>query len=115
MSGAEQLARQLPDVQTVPAPHAIPALPPIAPPQPAVAPQLVGLVSRSMHTPPQLICEPGQETWQLPPLHTLPFVHAVPAVPPATSHAPLAPQLERLVWGSMHVPPQLICEPGQET
>lgn len=62
MSGAEQLARQLPDVHTVPAPQAMPALPPIAPPQPAVAPQLVGLVRRSMHTPPQLIWDPGQET-----------------------------------------------------
>ena len=61
MSGAEQLARQLPEVHTVPAPHAVPALPP-ATPQPAVAPQLVGLVAESMQTPPQLICDPGQDT-----------------------------------------------------
>jgi len=62
MTGARQLVRQLPIVHTLPALQAAPALPPIAPPQPAVAPQLLGLVRGSMHVPAQLICDPGQET-----------------------------------------------------
>jgi hypothetical protein len=61
-----------------------------------------------MHVPPQSIWLPGQETWHVPLLHTLPLVQAVPAVPLLALHAPLAPQLEGLVLGSMQTPPQLI-------
>lgn len=115
MIGARQLVWQLPDVHTVPAPQAMPALPPIAPPQPAVAPQLLGLVRRSMQVPPQSICDPGQETWHVPLAQTLPLPHAVPAVPPVTPHPAVAPQYDRLVSGSMHVPPQMTCAPGHDT
>jgi hypothetical protein len=76
---------------TLPAAHAVPALPPPAPHAP-VAPQKPRLVSGSVHTPPQLICPPGQETWQVPLAHTLPGAHATPAEPPPAPHAPVAPQ-----------------------
>ena len=68
-----------------------------------------------MHTPPQLISVPGHDTWHEPLEQTFPLVHAVPAVPAAALHAPLAPQFEGLVLGSMQMPPQLICVPGHDT
>ena len=68
----------------------------------------------------QLICVPGHDTLQLPLPQTFPPLHVVPALP-----APLpvgigpqpgvAPQYVGLVFGSMHVPPQSISVPGQET
>jgi len=101
-------------LQTLPFVHAAPLLPPAAP-HPVVAPQLVRLVRGSTHVPPQLICRPGQETPQLPFAQTLPAAHEEPALPPPTPHAPVAPQFERLVNGSMQTPPQLICKPGHDT
>jgi hypothetical protein len=93
----------LPDVQ------AAPALPASLTPQPAVAPQLVLLVLESTQVPPQLIWLPGHEIWQLPLAQTFPAMHAVPALPvPPTPQPVVAPQLDRLVMGSTHVPLQLI-------
>jgi hypothetical protein len=109
MSGSWQLARQTPPVQTVPAPHTAPATPLPPAPQAPVAPQFAELVPGSTQTPEQFTCVPGQDTWQLPPEHTLPTGQAAPALPlPPAPHAPVAPQLERLVSGSTQVPPQLI-------
>jgi hypothetical protein len=69
-----------------------------------------------MQVPPQLICVPGHETVHTPLAHTLPAAQAVPALPlPPAPHAPVAPHCVRLVCGSMQVPPQLICVPGQDT
>ena len=65
-------------------------------------------VKGSTHVPPQLIWPPGHETWQLPPLQTLPDAHAAPALPPPSPQPAVAPQFVRLVVGSMHVPPQLM-------
>jgi hypothetical protein len=66
-----------------------------------------------MQVPPQLICEPGHETWHVPALQTWPATHAVPSLAPAQSV--VAPQYPRSVCGSMQVPPQLIWPPGQDT
>ena len=104
----------MPFAQTLPAAHVVPALPPPTPHAPT-APQFERLVAGSMHTPPQLICEPGHETAHVPLPQTVPTAHGVPALPPATPHPALAPQFERLVSGSTHVLPQSIWVPGQET
>jgi hypothetical protein len=62
-----------------------------------------------MQVPPQLICEPVQDNPHVPPLQTLPAPHAVPALPVSPTPQPaVAPQFNRFVSGSMHVPPQLI-------
>ena len=99
----------MPLPHTFPLPHGVPALPPLARPHPAVAPQLLRLVCGSMQVPPQLICEPGHETWHVPLPQTLPFVHAVPALPdPPTPQAPVAPQCEGLESGSTQMPSQMI-------
>src|SRR5436305_1445996 len=103
-----------PLLHTFPLVQAVPAVPEAALHVP-LAPQLVELVLGSMQMPPQLICVPGHETWHVPLLHTLPLVQAVPAVPDAALHVPLAPQLVGLVLGSMQMPPQLICVPGHDT
>ena len=105
---------QVPFAQTLPAAHDVPALPP-ATPHPAVAPQFGRLLNGSMQTPPQLICEPGHDTEQVPLPQTVPAAHGVPALPPATPHPAVAPQCVRLVSGSMQLPPQLVCAFGQET
>jgi hypothetical protein len=116
MSGAWQLAWHTPAVHTLPAPHTAPGLPLPPAPQAPVAPQFAALVVGSTQMPPQLICPPGQETWHVPPEHTLPTAQAVPGVPfPPAPHAPVAPQLERLVSGSTQTPPQLTWLPGHET
>jgi len=81
----------MPFAQTLPAAQDMPALPPPTPHAP-VAPQLVRLVNGSTHTPPQLICRPGQETEHVPFPHTVPAAHGVPAVPPATPQPAVAPQ-----------------------
>ena len=101
-------------MQILPSPQEAPTLPPPFPQAP-VAPQCALLVSGSTQVPSQLICPLGHETRQEPALQTLPEAHVVPAVPPPLPQAPLAPQLPWLVSGSMQVPPQLICVPGQET
>jgi hypothetical protein len=114
---------QLVPEHTAPDEHAMPALPASCgalastrTPQLAVAPQLVRLVVGSTHVPLQSICDPGHETWQLPPAHTVPLAHDAPTPPsPPTPHALLEPQLLRLVFGSTHTPPQLTCVPGHET
>jgi hypothetical protein len=62
-----------------------------------------------MQVPPQLICAPGQDTPHVPLLQTLPAVQATPPLPVSPAPQPaVAPQLERLVAGSTHVPLQLI-------
>jgi hypothetical protein len=84
---------QLPLLQTFPLLHAAPALPEPPAPQAPLAPQFVRLESGSMQLPPQLICEPGHETWHVPFAQTLPLLQAAPTLPePPTPHAPLAPQ-----------------------
>jgi hypothetical protein len=105
---------QEPLLHTFPFVQAAPALPPPLPHSP-VAPQNERLLSGSTQVPPQLIWVPGQATAQMPLPHTFPAAQAVPTLPPPLPHEPLAPQLLRLVRGSMQTPPQLICEPGQET
>jgi hypothetical protein len=45
-----------------------------------------------MHVPPQLICVPGHDTWQLLLTHTLPFEHAAPLLPASIPHPNVAPQ-----------------------
>jgi hypothetical protein len=72
-------------------------------------------VSGSTQMPAQLISFPGHETWQVPLPQTLPTAHETPELPPPLPHAPLAPQLLKLVAGSIQTPPQLIWLPGQET
>jgi hypothetical protein len=62
-----------------------------------------------MQVPPQLICEPGQDTPHVPPMQTLPAVQTTPPLPVSPAPQPaVAPQLDRLVLGSTQVPPQLI-------
>ena len=56
-----------------------------------------------------------QESAQLPPLQTLPPLHDVPAVPPATPHPVVAPQKVRLVLGSTQLPLHSISPGGHET
>jgi hypothetical protein len=104
----EPLPQRLPLLQTMP------VLPPPVPQRPD-APQYELFVSGSMHVPPQSISLPGQDTWQVPFAHTLPLLHAVPALPPPFPQSPVAPQYAPLESGAMHVPPQLICVPGQAT
>jgi hypothetical protein len=102
----------VPPLQTLPAAHVAPWLP--APHVP-LAPQKVRFVEGSTHVPLQLIWPPGQETWQLPPLQTLPAAHVAPGLPPPGPHPVVAPQFVRLVVGSMHVPPQLMRPAWQES
>ena len=104
----------VPFPQTMPAAHAVPALPP-AIPQPAVAPQFGRLFCGSMQVPPHSIWVPGQETLHSPLLHTLPSLQVLPALPPGAPHPAVAPQCVRLVSGSMQLPPQFVCAFGQET
>jgi hypothetical protein len=104
----------VPELQTLPLAHTAPALP-LPLPQPAVAPQWFRSLVGSTQTPPQLTCEPGHETEQVPELQTLPLAQVVPALPPAVPQPDVAPQCERSVCGSTQVPLQLTCEPGHET
>jgi hypothetical protein len=65
-----------------------PAVPPLQAPE---APQCVPSVCGSTHTPPQLICEPGHVTWQVPATHTVPVSEqSSPSLTPA--QLPVAPQ-----------------------
>ena len=112
LPGQETL--HVPPLHTLPFVHALPALPPPFPQSP-VAPQCVGLSRGSMQVPPQFTWLPGHDTWHEPALHTLPLVHADPALPPPIPHAAVAPQFDRLVSGSTQVPPQLISFPGHES
>lgn len=68
-----------------------------------------------MQTPPQSISAPGHDTAHTPSAQTFPFVQAAPALPPLTPQPLVAPQLARLVAGSMQLPPQSISVPGQDT
>jgi hypothetical protein len=69
-----------------------------------------------MQVPPQSICVPGHEIWQVPFAQTFPLLHAAPALPaPPAPHAPVAPQLVLLESGSTHVPPQSISFAGHDT
>jgi len=107
---------QEPSEQTCPDGHASPAVPLSPVPHCPVAPQKMSLDVGSMQVPPQLISVPGQETWQLPLLHTCPEMQTCPALPaPAVPHPDVAPQKELLDAGSTQLPPQLISVPGQET
>ena len=58
-----------PALHTWPLAHDEPALPPETP-HPAVAPQWMGSVVGSTHTPLQFTCEPGHDTEHEPALHT---------------------------------------------
>ena len=54
----------------------------------------------------------GHDTWQLPPLQTVPPVHVMPALPVPLPlglgpHPRVAPQLVGLLFGSTHVALQL--------
>jgi hypothetical protein len=80
-----------------PATHASP--PPQVTPQP---PQLLVSFAVLMHAPLQYEVPIGQ---QMPLVHVCVESHAVPVLPPSTPHPPVAPQLGRLVFGSMHIPP----------
>jgi hypothetical protein len=108
-----QATEQVPFPQTLPAGQDVPGVPPPLPHKP-VAPQLLALVLGSMQTPPQLICVPGHDTLQAPALHTFPFVHARPALPPPFPQSPVAPQLVGLVSGSTQIPPQFTWLPGHD-
>jgi len=104
-----QTTPQVPALQTSPAGQAVPAVVPVHAP---LAPQFELLVCGLMQVPPQLTSVPRQETPHVPPLQTSPAGHTAPTVIPV--QAPLAPQLELLVSGSMQVPPQLTSVPGHE-
>jgi hypothetical protein len=107
---------QEPFAHTFPLLQAAPALPDPPAPHAPLAPQYELLLSGSTQMPPQSISFPGHETWQLPLPQTLPTAHEAPALPPPVAvQEPLAPQLLRLVCGSMQIPPQLISLPGHET
>jgi len=82
-----------PLAQTLPCAQTAPALPFAATPQPVVAPQYPGLVAGSMHSPPQLISVPGQETAQVPLAQTFPFAQTAPTLPwPLMPQPSVAPQ-----------------------
>src|SRR5690348_2590737 len=81
---------QVPPEQIAPAPTAVEQLRPAVPlppvPQTPVAPQCVPSVCGSTHTPPQLTCDPGHVTWQVPATHTLPVsVQFSPTLTPLQS------------------------------
>src|SRR5690606_7492889 len=87
-----QTSAHVPLLQTRPAPHASPALPPSTP-QPSVAPQWFELVFGSMQVPLQLTKLLGQESEHSPPLQTCPGSHTSPGLPwPSTPQPSVAPQ-----------------------
>jgi hypothetical protein len=110
VSPAWHETEQEPKLQTWPAEQTLPPLPPW---QSLLAPQWLRSVPGSTQAPPQLICPPGQDTWQIPDVHTWPSAHTLPALPPRQS--PVAPQCERSVPGSTHAPLQLTWPAGQDT
>jgi hypothetical protein len=101
-----QVTAQLPLLHTCPATQTLPSF---APWQSPKAPQYPRSVCGLIQVPPQLICEPGQDTPHVPPLQTLPAGQTAPPLPTSPVPQPaVAPQFNRLVLGSMHVPLQLI-------
>jgi hypothetical protein len=75
-----QLTVQVPLAQELPEAHAVPAEPPSAP-QPAVAPQCVGLVVGSTHEPPHGSWPVGQAMPHCPLAQTCPVPQALPQLP----------------------------------
>jgi hypothetical protein len=98
-----------PPLHTWPGAHATP------PTHPAPTPHCWSLVAGSTHVPKQFTSLPGQDTEHAPPLHTWPGGQAAPAPPPFVPHPAVAPQYWLLVFGSTHVPLQLISLPGHDT
>jgi hypothetical protein len=106
----------VPALHTSPLAQLDPPLPTPPTPQPVVAPQWIGSVVGSTHTPLQFTCEPGQDTEQLPALHTCPLAQLVPPLPtPPTPHPVVAPQWIGSVVGSTQTPLQFTCDPGHDT
>jgi hypothetical protein len=105
-----------PALHTCPLAQLEPPLPTPPTPHPAVAPQWIGSVVGSTHTPLQFTCDPGHDTEQAPALHTCPLAQLEPPLPtPATPHPAVAPQWIGSVVGSTHTPLQFTCEPGHVT
>jgi hypothetical protein len=103
-------------LHTWPLAQLLPALPAPPTPQPAVAPQWIGSVVGSTHTPLQFTCEPGHDTEQVPALHTWPLAQLLPALPaPPTPQPAVAPQWIGSVIGSTQTPLQFTCVPGHDT
>lgn len=70
-----------------------------------------------MQFPPHSTCTTEHETWQLLLLQTWPEGQTSPGVPGLlpTKQSPEAPQYPRSLVGLTQMPPQLTCEPGQDT
>src|SRR5262245_10772553 len=102
-----------PEVHTCPrAVQSVPCELPGDPSHNPAAPQCVESVDGATQFPPQLIWPPGQETAQLPPLHTLP-VRAQFAPSLAPWQLPVAPQHVWSADGLTPAPLHAICPPGQ--
>lgn len=107
-------APQAPLEQTWPFTQAVPPLPAPPTPHPFVAPQCVGSLVGSTHVPLQFTSVPGHDTAHVPPLHTSPFLHAVPALPvPPMPQPGVAPQRDGSVIGLTHVLPHCRSPPAQ--
>jgi hypothetical protein len=78
---------QVPSEHTSPAAHEVPSLAPVQSPE---APQYPRSVCGLTHVPLQLICEPGQDTAQVPAPQTWPAGQTLPSFAPVQS--PEAPQ-----------------------
>jgi hypothetical protein len=116
--GGAQLTAQVPLAQTVPAVQTLPAVPASATPQPAVAPQKLGLVVGSTHVACPLTVQRtrffAQVAWQVPTEQISPPPQVVPAVPASpTPHPGVAPQKVLLLVGSTQAPLQATCPGGQ--
>jgi hypothetical protein len=106
----------VPALHTWPLEQLVPAAPAPAAPQPGVAPQWIGSVVGSTHTPLQFTCEPGHDTEHAPVLQTWPLAHVLPAAPtPAAPQPDVAPQWIGSLVGSTQMPLQFTCEPGHCT
>jgi hypothetical protein len=99
-----------PPLHTWPVLQVAPAEAPVHAP---LAPQKLRSVAGSTQRPAQFTWVPGQDTWQLPEVHTCPAAQMVPAL--VSVHAPLAPQKARSVLGSTQRPMQFTCPAGQDT
>jgi hypothetical protein len=105
-----QDTEQAPALHTSPEGQSVPALPASPTPQAPLAPQYWLSRDGSMHTPLQLISEPGQMTEHLPLLHALPAGHTVPQAPQwlvsvcSFTHSEVAPP-STVGPGQFDVPP----------
>ena len=111
---AWQEMAQVPALHTCPWAQLAPALPPLGLPQPAVAPQLLRLVSGSMHVVPHLMRPGAQESEQAPSAQTSPASQVLPGEPLSAPQPAVAPQYSRLVLGLTHPPLQSTRSAGHE-